>query len=170
MTFVNLLTPEQISRLRQYGAEAPERFTVADHAPPARALAPMPRPTYDAAKLAGIRDSLAEVGRGIAEVSAAFQRRQARATADAAHEVIRAQGRAAVDRLRTGPIAAINARNAEVHARKPAGATPTRPTLPPGFTADASGGGFPGTVGPARTTSPTDINRRNAEVWGKRAS
>ncbi|ACB26124.1 hypothetical protein [Methylobacterium radiotolerans] len=169
MTY-SVLTPEQISRLRQYGAETPGGFPVADHAPPRPAPARLAgRPTYDAAALAEISNSIAVVSRGVAEVGAAFQRRQARATADAAREAVAALGRASVDYTRTGPIAAINARNAEVWGRKPAGVEPARAALPPGFTADA-GLGAPDAMGPAKFSTLAAINARNAEVWGKRAS
>ena len=90
MTYQNLLTPDQIQRLRAYGTEAPRSFPVADHAPSVPAPARRRRPTYDAAKLGAILDGLNEVGRGIAAAKAAFTARQARATADAA---ARATGR-----------------------------------------------------------------------------
>ena len=156
MTY-SVLTPEQIRRLRQYGAEAPGRFPVADHAPPRPASARLVgRQTYDAADLAEISNSLVELNRGVAEVGAAFQRRQqARATADAADraagrltEAQRAEvaqhSRAVSDAAaaQRSPISRINERNAEFWRCPTPGAqprTPQAPALPPGFTPDASG-------------------------------
>lgn len=158
MTFQNLLTPEQIQRLRAYGTAAPGSFPTADHAPPAPTPIIQDGRTYDAAALAEISNGLAAAGRELAELGAAFQRRQARATADAAHNAILAQGRAAIDRARSSPTAMMNARAAEVHSRKVTGSPAARSVLPPGFTADASG-----------AVTLAAINARAAEVWAKRA-
>ncbi|CAA2157071.1 hypothetical protein MBRA_02488 [Methylobacterium brachiatum] len=161
MTYQKLLTPEQIQRLRAYGTAAPGIFPTADdHAPPppAPALPARRRQTYDAAALAEIRDGIAELGRGIASLTATHTARQARATADAAHNAILVQGRAVIDRTRTGLIAMMNTRAAEVHSRKVTGSPAARSVLPPGFTADASG-----------AVTPAAINARAAEVWAKRA-
>ena len=131
MTY-SILSAEQIQRLRAYGAEAPGSFPVADHAPrPAAPTLPR-RPTYDADALAEINASLAAVSKGVAELGAAFARRKAQATADAAaraagrlteserSDVLRRSHAVADAAAAPNRIHAMNARAAEVWGRKSA--------------------------------------------------
>lgn len=141
---------------------APVRTATADCACGGHTEPPQPAPrrraVYDAAALTEIADGLAAAGRELSELNAAFARRKAQATADAARSSLAAHGRAAVDRLRSGPIATMNTRAAELHGRKPTGPAPVRSALPAGFTADA---GF---------ATPASINARTKEFWANRKS
>lgn len=131
MTY-SVLSPEQIQRLRSYGAEAPGSFPVADQAPQPAAPALPRRPTYDAAALASIADGLAAASRELSELNAAFARRRAQTKADAAaraagrlteserSDVLRRSHAVADAAAAPTRLHAMNARAAEVWGRKSA--------------------------------------------------